>query len=289
MAFTDHCSLYGAVNEGGLNLVVLALMRQRPSLFNYATAFFEKNPDRFCVPIEADRRVIAAGNPLFTEQSPMPVPGAAVDLGLDWCLQLTDAQVDFHPGNVFGLPPELGRLAPQRAALRLRACFGLACPPSHVIEQLLPLMELYATAGDRPDQPLPTPDETLVLTSQEFICVCLEVYAVFHFDLGTIGGGDVTYLKPRLDGLELVQIEEPLESLVECYVRTVLRLGVFPQLSAQLGKLVLDITRMLEENDITIDQQVSLRPTAVSPAVPNNPAIEENELRVFIDLVVEEV
>lgn len=289
MAFTDNCDIYGALHEEGINLVVRHLMRQRPSLFNYATAFFEKNPDRLCQRVVADPRVIKAGNPLFEEQDPIPVLGTPIDVGLDWCFQITDAQIDFHPGNVFQLPPQLGQLAAQRAGLRLRACFGLACPPDHVIEEILPLIELYATAEDRPKQPLPTPDRTIVLTSREIMCFCLEAYTVVHFEWGTIGAPDQQYLKLRLDGFEIVDLEEPIESLIECYVRTVLRLGVFPRVSVKMEKLILDITKMLQEEDITVDQQISLRPTPISATVPHNPAIEQDQLKVFIDLVVEEV
>ncbi len=289
MAFTDHCSVYGAVHEAGINLVVRHLMRQRPSLFNYATATFEKNPDRLCQRIVADPRVLKAGNPLFEEQDPIPVLGAPIDLGLDWCFQITDAQIDFHPGNVFDLPPQLGRLEAQRAGLRLRACFGLACPPEDAIREILPLIEQYATSEDRPDEQLPTFDQTIVLTTREIICVCLEVYTVVHFEWGTIGAPDQRYLKLRLDGFEIVDLEEPLESIIECYVRTVLRLGVFPRVSIKMEKLILDITEMLQDEDITVDQQISLRPTPISAQVPNNPAIEQDQLKVFIDLVVEEV
>ena len=37
MAFTDESDVFGSVHEDGINLVVRHLMRQRPSLFNYAT------------------------------------------------------------------------------------------------------------------------------------------------------------------------------------------------------------------------------------------------------------
>lgn len=37
MAFTDHCDIYGAVNEEAFNRVAYHIMKQRPSLFNYGT------------------------------------------------------------------------------------------------------------------------------------------------------------------------------------------------------------------------------------------------------------
>jgi hypothetical protein len=39
--------------------------------------------DLFCVPIEVAPEVRAAGNPLFTEQDPLPVFGAPTPIGLN--------------------------------------------------------------------------------------------------------------------------------------------------------------------------------------------------------------
>ena len=298
MAFTDSCDIFGSVHEDGINLVVRHVMRQRPSLFNYATIFFKENNKLLCVPIEVDQKVIDAGNPLFDEQDPIPVLATPVPIGLNWCLQLTDAQIDFHPGNVFGLPPELGEIPPQRVALRLKACFGLGCPPKDIIDQILPGIEVLATAEDKESRAgassfgiaLPPKPEVIVLPTREITCFCLELFGVAHFEWGTIGNDPQQWLKPRLDGLEIVDLQPtPMENIIECYATTVLRLGILPGLSVKMEKLIFDITAALEENDIEVGQQITLEPTPISAAVPNNPAIEDNQLKVFINLVVEEV
>src|SRR5215471_2284679 len=106
MAFTDHSDLFAVVHENGINATILQLMQQRPSLFNYATLIFTQAlSSQFCVPINAG--ALAAGQPLFTVESQLPVPGAPRPLGLDWCLQLTNVSVDLYPGNTLTLPPEL--------------------------------------------------------------------------------------------------------------------------------------------------------------------------------------
>lgn len=287
MAFTDNCDIFGAFHEEGVNLIVQHLMKQRPSLFNYATEFFEERPDLLCVRIVPDRKVIEADNPLFDVQDPIPVLATPVDVGLDWCLQITEAQIDFHPENVIDLPSELGEIPPQRLALHLKACFGLSCPPADVIEEILPMIEVWATLDD--DQ-RPTFDEPIVLDTRELTCFCLELYGVAHFEWGTIGNDPQQWLKPRLDGLEVVDLQPtPMENIIECYVSTVLRLGVLPGLNTKMEKLIFDITAALEEEDIEVDQQISLQPTPISAAVPFNPAIEADQLKVFINLVVEEV
>lgn len=290
MAFTDNCDIFGSVHEDGINLVVLHIMRQRPSLFNYATAFFEKRPDLLCARIVADPRVIQANNPLFEVQDPIPVLAAPIDVGLDWCFQITDAQIDFHPENVIDLPPELGEIPPQRLALRLRACFGLSCPPKDVIEKILPMIEEAATAEDKRPQDGPAPQDVpiIVLETREITCFCLEVFAVAHLEWGTIGNKPDRWLKVRLDGLEIVDLQPtPMENIIECYVTTVLRLGILPQVSQ---KLIFDVSKLLkDEFDIEVEEKITLEPTPISAAVPFNPAIEDDQLKVFISLVVEEV
>lgn len=310
MAFTDNCDIFGSVHEDGINLVVRHIMRQRPSLFNYATAFFKQADKLLCVPIEADPRVTKAGNPLFDEQDPIPILATPVKLGLNWCLQFTHVQLDFHPGNVFGLPPELGELAPQRVALRLKACFGLGCPPQDVIDQILPAIEVLATAEDEDKDgrarsaslaaasmtthvpPVSAPDrgEVIVLPTREITCFCLELFGVAHLEWGTIGNDPQQWLKVRLDGLEIVDLQPtPMENIIECYAATVLRLGILPQISLKMEKLIFDVTKMLQDNDIEVGQHITLQPTPISAAVPFNPAIEDNQLKVFVNLVVEEV
>jgi hypothetical protein len=366
MAFTDRCDIFGAVHEEGINRVVRHLMRQRPSLFNYATAVFRSRPELFCARIDAAQSVIDAGNPLFTEQKPLPVLGAPAPLGLNFCLQLTDAQIDFHPGNVITLPGELGALAAQRFALRMQACFGVDCPPKEVIDQYLPEMERLAiqkkllVIGDIKEQkrvrraerkllaravtlgpvaergilpggregfavaprlpglrppivgggpvigPIrpfpgdvrpprgdwvldPTPDRGLsdVLPTRTLTCFCLQVFAVGHFEWGTVVNSDQPWLKPRLDGIEIVDLQPtPMENAIECFISTTLRLGIFPRLIVPMEKLIFDITAMLREQGLELGDQISLQPSAVPTDVPNNPAIEQDQLKAFIKLVV---
>src|SRR5580692_2711599 len=51
MPYTSNCDLYAAVNEAGINLVARHVMRQRPSLFNYATAAIAQDPQLACVQV----------------------------------------------------------------------------------------------------------------------------------------------------------------------------------------------------------------------------------------------
>lgn len=301
MALTSNCSLFGSINEEGINLAVRHIMRKRPSLFNYGTAFFLKRPELLCEKIDAHPWVIQRHNPLFTVEDPLPLLGTNGAFGLNFCAQLTAAEIDFHPGKVFELPPELGQLPKQHFALHLRACAGIGCPSrrflggidatqletrSDVREQEL---QLYLRkAGDKVQRgnemifepprsepklpPIPIPFD-------ELQCFCLDLFAVCHFEItGTEGN---QFLRGRLDGLEIVDIRpQGLENSIECYLSTLLQLVIFPRLSIALEKLVFGIPL-----DIT-NATVTVSATPISAAVPNNPAIENDQLKVFVDVEV---
>ena len=213
--------------------------------------------------------------------------GAPRPLGLDWCLQLTNVSVDLFPGNTLTLPPELDPIVSQQFALHLRACFGLACPDDRVVENLTAEMEAAVAASMLPGQPSAGPAVQPV-PSTNVICTCLELFGVGHFQGGTIGSDPQQWLKVRLDGLEVVDLDPSnLEDIVECYLRLVLRLGVLPRLIVPMESLVLDITRMLQDNGTAIGQHVTLVPAAVPADVPANPAVEDDQLKVFFNLKVD--
>jgi hypothetical protein len=132
MALTDHCDVFGSVNESGFNNVVRHLQQQRPSLFNYGTISFVRHTELLC-----DQAIIHAidpdveifGNPIITERPLLSIPGYTGPFGLEYCFQLSELSIDFHPSNVHALPRELNPpLQSQRFSLKGRACAGLACP-----------------------------------------------------------------------------------------------------------------------------------------------------------------
>ena len=288
MAFTDRSDLFAAVHENGINATISQLMQRRPSMFNYATILFTQAlSSQLCVPINTP----PGGGPLFTVEPPLPVLGAPRPLGLDWCLQLTNVSVDLYPGNTLTLPPELDPIGRQQFALHLRACFGLACPDDRVVENLTAEMEAAVAASIRSapeDRTSRTAAAVQPVPSTNVICTCLELFGVGHFQGGTIGSDPQQWLKARLDGLEIVDLApSSLEDIVECYLRLVLRLGVLPRLIVPMESLVLDITRMLQDNGTAIGQHVTLVPAAVPADVPANPAVEDDQLKVFFNLKVD--
>jgi hypothetical protein len=138
MTFTDNCDLYGAVHEHGANRVIRHIMRQRPSLFNYATADVAANRKPWCSQVRFTQDVVKHGDPLFTIVDPSRVPGGdASPVGIGFCAQLTDAEIDFHPGEPIALPAELNPPLPQqRFSLMLPLCGSIECPSQDPIDHI---------------------------------------------------------------------------------------------------------------------------------------------------------
>ena len=124
MTFTQNSDLYAAVQDAGINRIIHHVMMQRPSLFNYGSILPATNPQPVCRGISSVPQVVRAGNPLITGTGPLPV--FQTPLTLDYIVQLTTGAVDFFPGNIFTLPPELNPpLADQNFAVHFAVCAGL--------------------------------------------------------------------------------------------------------------------------------------------------------------------
>lgn len=288
MAFTDHCDVFGAVHEDGINLVAWHVRRQRPSLFNYGTALFANNPQLLCKGIDAHPEVLRRHNPLITVEDPIPIPGTDGLIGLDFCFQLTEAKIDFHKGDIINLPPELNPpLQPQRVAIYVQVCGGIVCPEREVAEKFGEVIAsrsppIRLPGSDRKDNERPpnNPDgprpPIRPIPGRKALCFCLDVYAVAHVEI--IGPSGAEVLATKLDGLEIVDIKpDGLESNIECLLATTLRVGILPKVRIALDTLTFELGKFAK---------LKVKPTPTSAAIPNNPAIEDNQLKVFVNVEV---
>ena len=275
MPLTDHCDLYGAIHEDGFNLVAHHLRRQRPSLFNYGTQLFAAQPDLLCRPIAVHPDVLRRHNPLLTIEDPLPILGTSGALGLDFCFQLTELKLDIHPGNQIQLPPQLHPpLAAQRLALLVEVCAGLACPDREIAERY---GEMVAASGsqlgisDRPSSP-----DTQSIRARRVLCFCLDLFAVVSARL--VGPQSAKRLSLFLEGLEIVDIKpDGLEDSLECYLATTLRVGLLPRVRPALDTLVFEMGQF---------GTLTLSPTPIPATVPHNPALEQDQLKAFINVGV---
>lgn len=285
MAFTDHCDIFISLLEAGINRVLNHVRRQRPSLFNYGSQAVRDDESLLCSPIGVHPVVRARLNPVVTVVPQLPaVPILGSNYVIDYCAQLTKAAVDFHPGNVLALPPELGVLAAQRFAIGATVCAGLGCPPDDLVNRLPPShstgsSQPAGTPGtssrgdDRPrrDEP-PRPPE--LLRSRQLRCFCVDGFAVGSVDfVGPIGDQHVV---GTLEGLEIVDIKpDGLESALECYAALEVKLVVLPLLAVDAVKMA---------NEDVMGATVAVEPSPVTAALPNNPAVENDQIKVFLDL-----
>ena len=104
----------------------------------------------------------------------------------------------------------------------------------------------------------------------------MDLYVTGHVEVtGPTGDQKLT---AKVDGMEIVDIKpEGLENSIECYLNMVLQLVILPRTSVALEALVFDIMNMVS---------LTLTPTPTSTTLPNNPAIEDDQLKVYIDMGV---
>src|SRR6266508_2955107 len=270
MAFTDNCDLFGAVHEDGINLIIRHIMQQRPSMFNYGTADVAGNKELWCnKKLKFTDDVIKYGNPIFTVQDPLPVLGTdSPPVTLGFCVQLTKALVDFHKSNVLSLPAELNPpLKEQHLALFLQICGAIGCPSDRVIDKI-PVVPGQKSEG-RKIPPIFVPGELK--------CFCLDVFVVAHAAREFINGKES--LVGKVDGIEIVDIKpDELEFNIECYIKTAVSLVLRQKLTVPLDTFFLKFALFGQAG-------INLFPTPI-PHVPNNPAIEDDQLKAFVTMTV---
>jgi len=273
VAFTDNCDLFASVHEDGVNLVIQHIMRQRPSWFNYATADVANNPRFWCNRPEFTKDVTKYGNPIFKVEPPIPFIGSdSPVVATGFCAQLTKALIDFHPSNKINLPAELHPpLQPQRFSLTFRVCAGLECPSDEEVQQV-PVgtsgQPIAGTTGQTGEKLPP-----IVLRGKPN-CFCLDVFVIGRFERTPNG-----YLLGVIEDIDTVDITpEKLEDNVNCYLKTAVNIVLRQKLAISVQALTLSFPLF---NIATI----TLSPTP-NPPVPNNPAVEEDQLKVFITMTV---
>jgi len=249
-------------------------MRQRPSLFNYGTADVAQNRELWCQPVEFTPDVPKYNNPFFTIVNPIPVLGAdSPPVGLSFCAQLSKLQIDFHPGNKIALPAELKPpLKPQRFAFQFRVCGAIGCPSSKEIDRIpVPRQDPAGKESGRGNLPPP------IVLRGELNCFCLDVFAVGHIERQIVAGRES--LLGKVDDLDIVDIKpDSLEDNIVCYIKTTVNVLLREKLAIAIETLMLSFPLFGLAT-------VNLFPTP-NPPVPNNPAIEQDQVKAFVTMTV---
>ncbi|WP_225772116.1 hypothetical protein [Inquilinus sp. Marseille-Q2685] len=267
--------VYGAITDAALNRIVGFAHVRAPFLFNYVAPSLQVVLDAdqnfaglqdlwlTCAPVPDSP---LPGVPKYRRMPPFQLPG--IPIGLPYSIQIVDAKIDFHPGNEVVLPEELRPpLGGQGIALKAQLLFGLSCVPDGIVETLT--RQQFGLTDTIP--------RFSVLPVTHLECFVLDLYATGQLAVRTTpqpGPYPLQQVRLEVDGIEIVDITpKGLEGAIECYLRAMLKGYVLPRLVLGLEDLVL---RTL---GITFTPHLT-------PALPNNPAAEQDELRVWLDLEV---
>lgn len=259
MALTINCDALVRLNESAFNNIIREIMLQRPSVFNYATKQLITS-NTFCSAIAINPVLANLNIQKVTEVDPLPVIGAPVGTaGVNYCMQIKEIKIDFNPSNQIILPPELGVLGSQEIALKGTVCAGLSC------KDIIKITDISYINVIKKDV-----NRGLIFNDlfNNLQCFCLSFYAKIRI-LQENG-----FLKLKVTGIEIQDIIPlGLENSIECYLKQVLDFGVLPKMKIALNDLVFNAQSYFS---------VSLKP--VSPQIPFNPDVSNNELSVFIKL-----
>jgi len=277
--------IYGAITDSAINRAIKFLMRWRPALFNFVApsqyptfdgnGYFTGFGERWltCSSVKWPPGVDHNTFPRYTRQDPLKMPGV-VGGGIPFCAQITDAKIDFHPSNTIDLPVALTPpLMNQRFAVWADVSCGVGCPTDALIDALLNA-HFYAHSKF-----MLTPDlfNQMTLDVQSLICFSLELFATGHLYTQPQPGSSnpsVTEIRVAVNGVEVQNVRpNGLEDAVECYIRMYIRAYVLPKLVLALEPIIVKALG------------VTFTPTLTS-GLPNNPAIEQHELRVWLDVDV---
>src|SRR4051812_11777626 len=275
MAFTDNCDVFLDVHEAALNRVVRHFTRQRPSTFNIGSPALVASPGRACAKIDAHPVVLARHNPLIGLGPDLPVAGTS--FLIEYVVQLAALEVDVSKGNVFALPPELTPLGDQSLAAHARICAGLGCPPREIVGLVKDRAAAISTQRSKgPGRDVPKrPPRGVELPFRELDCFCLDLFVAGGAQFAGPTGDE--HVVGRLDGIEIVDLTPTgLEDAIECYAGLVVRLGLLPKLRVPLIRAVAGIASV---GTLTVE------PTP-APKVAHNPALEDDQIKVFLDVAV---
>ncbi|HEX6561365.1 MAG TPA: hypothetical protein VF016_04995, partial [Nitrososphaera sp.] len=124
----------------------------------------------------------------------------------------------------------------------------------------------------------------VTLPTTRLECFCLDLFATAGCKITGVVGNQ--RIEPRVDGIEIVDLKpEGLENAIECYARLVLNHGIFPPIAEFASNLAFGLFDIPSSSGSSDDVQISGDiQVSASTTVPNNPAIEDDQLKTFINL-----
>jgi hypothetical protein len=251
MTYTSNCDFYVAVQDAGINRILHHVMLQRPSLFNYGSILPLTNPHPICNPIQTVPQVEQANNPLITSEPRLPLlaltdPSTIIESPLfDFIVQLTQGAIDFFPDNIITLPPGFNPpFAAQQFAVHFQVCAGLICPPQR--------------------------------ERKNIDCFCLDLFASGGCRITTTPGGQQA-ISMNVSDIEIPELAPAgMEEALKCYALYTLNQGIIPGIAKTISQLAF--------SSIALPNNMGSLTLSASTSVPNNPAIQDNQIETFVNL-----
>lgn len=203
MPYTENCDLYLAVSEDAFNRVFRHILTQNPPLFNYGTPYFVQHPDEMCyIPTSGPPRAIAPVNPV-------EIPNADPATVVEYCYQLSDATIDFHPLGAIADPPPGWNISQDQMAIRLEFHAGVLKPTD-------------PTQGQK-------------------TCFEVKLFSSFRMEIRPPSSGS-QFLVARLVDTEIVDIgPDSFETMNEWFLETIVRRVLIPRVQFDLRKLEFEV------------------------------------------------
>lgn len=265
--------IFASISDDAVNRIISFAHVRSPYLFNYVAPSISFKTDKdgqvigvedlwlVCSPVPDPPDKV----PKYWRIPPFALPGVPVEL--PYSIQIIQLKLDFHPSDAIVLPPQLlPPLRDQQFAIDAMLQFGLAC----VTEESVTLGEWNSKfpKGERPFRVLPV---------KELDCFVISIAATGHLAVKAVtppgAPAPLDEIHLEVNGVEIVDIAPTgLENFVECYLVAMLKSYVLPQLVLQFQEIAV--------NAIGLD---AVTPR-LTPGLAHNPAIEENELRISLDL-----
>ena len=127
-----------------------------------------------------------------------------------------------------------------------------------------------------PDKPPPPP---VTVPYRQLRCFCLEADLVAGADFFGPAGDE--HFRGILGGLEIVDLRpQGMEDAIECYAKMVAIYGLLPKLSVPVIRFTTELLGLAA---------LAIEPTPSSTDVPNNPALEDDSVKLFIDLTASSI
>ena len=267
MSLTQNCDIYVAIKDEGINRTIKLIMQQRPSLFNYGTNDLNSHPDIVCHPIDSHDSVRASGNPLLTPIKPVPIFGSIPNTFIPACFQINDFKIDFYKNDQFTMPQEIS-LNTQQLAVYTKISVGLGCPTPDELESFMETIKVYGRIKDFRRE--------IFIPTKNLNCFSLEFFATTSIKLGP------SQVKLKLEDFEIKDLTPTgMENMIECYVMLVAK-AMLPQIEQTLLTEMIK-TRKLPDPPDPSGPEINIK---ISPSgqVPNNPASEDDQLKLFLNI-----